>query len=237
MVAKCLIRKKIHRLISSNYPTMGIFDDLTEDLEELRTGFILEAMTNDRLLLLQSRINLIPDNEIAIGSTASIVMAAFLHADEKGGRFNSGKLGAWYGSLEIETAISETFYHSDRRLRLSEGAFPSRIRLRELIANVDQTLIDIQNRQTDFPKLYQLDPDRYQVSQEWADEFRWPKDAEKPAENGVVYNSVRKKNGINVCMFWPTRIKLPVNQGDHYEYNWNKYGNSRILKLTYLSGS
>ena len=237
MVAKCLIRKKIHRLISSNYPTIGIFDDLTEDLEELRTGFILEAMTNDRLLLLQSRINLIPDNEIAIGSTASIVMAAFLHADEKGGRFNSGKLGAWYGSLEIETAISETFYHSDRRLRLSEGAFPSRIRLRELIANVDQTLIDIQNRQTDFPKLYQLDPDRYQVSQEWADEFRWPKDAEKPAENGVVYNSVRKKNGINVCMFWPTRIKLPVNQGDHYEYNWNKYGNSRILKLTYLSGS
>lgn len=237
MVAKCLIRKKIHRLISSNYPTIGIFDDLTEDLEELRTGFILEAMTNDRLLLLQSRINLIPDNEIAIGSTASIVMAAFLHADEKGGRFNSGKLGAWYGSLEIETAISETFYHSDRRLRLSEGAFPSRIRLRELIANVDQTLIDIQNRQTDFPKLYQLDPDRYQVSQEWADEFRWPKDAEKPAENGIVYNSVRKKNGINVCMFWPTRIKLPVNQGDHYEYNWNKYGNSRILKLTYLSGS
>jgi len=233
-VAKCRIRKKIHRLISSNYPTIGIFDDLTEDLEELRTGFILEAMTNDRLLLLQSRINLIPDNEIAIGSTASIVMAAFLHADEKGGRFNSGKLGAWYGSLEIETAIAETFYHSDRRLRLSEGAFPSRIRLSELIANVDQTLIDIQNRQTDFPELYQLDPARYQASQEWADEFRWPKDAEKPAENGIVYNSVRKKNGINVCMFWPTRINLPLNQGDHYEYNWNKYGNSRILKLTNL---
>ncbi|MCY4099508.1 MAG: RES family NAD+ phosphorylase [Rhodobacteraceae bacterium] len=231
-MAKCRIRKKIHRLISSNYPTIGIFDDLTDDLEELRVGFILEAMTNDRHLLLQSRINLIPDNEIAIGSTASIVMAAFLHADEKGGRLNSGKLGAWYGSLEVETAIAETFYHSDRRLKLSEDAFPSRIRLRELIANVDQPLIDIRNRQTDFPELYQLDPDRYLGSQEWADDFRWPKDAEQSSENGIVYNSVRKKNGINVCIFWPTSIKLPVNQGDHYEYNWDKFGKSRILKLT-----
>ncbi len=232
MVPKCRIRKITHRLISSNYPTIGIFDDLTEDSEELRVGFILEAMTNDRHLLLQSRINLIPDNEIAIGSTASIVMAAFLHADEKGGRFNSGKLGAWYGSLEIETAIAETFYHSDRRLRLSEDAFPSRIRMRELIANVDQQLIDIRNRQTDFPELYQLDPDRYQGSQEWADEFRWPKIAEKPSENGIVYNSIRKKNGFNICIFWPTCINLPVNQGDHYEYNWDKFGKSKILKLT-----
>ncbi len=195
-------------------------------------GFILEAMTNDRHLLLQSRINLIPDNEIAIGSTASIVMAAFLHADEKGGRFSSGKLGAWYGSLEIETALAETCYHSDRRLSLSEDAFPSRIRMRELIANVDQQLIDIRNRQTDFPELYQLDPDRYQGSQEWADEFRWPKTAEKPSENGIVYNSIRKKNGFNICIFWPTRINLPINQGDHYEYNWDKFGKSRILKLT-----
>ncbi len=232
MVPKCRIRKKTHRLISSNYPTIGIFDELTEDSEELRVGFILEAMTNDRHLLLQSRINLIPDNEIVNGSTASIVMAAFLHADEKGGRFNSGKLGAWYGSLEIETAIAETFYHSDRRLRLSEDAFPSRIRMRELIANVDQQLIDIRNRQTDFPELYQLDPDRYQGSQEWADEFRWPKTAEKPSENGIVYNSIRKKNGFNICIFWPTRINLPVNQGDHYEYNWDKFGKSKILKLT-----
>ena len=51
MVAKYRIRKNIHRLISSNYPTIGIFDDLTDDLEELRVGFILEAMTNDRHLL------------------------------------------------------------------------------------------------------------------------------------------------------------------------------------------
>lgn len=229
---KSRIREKTHRLIGSKHPTIGIFDDLTDDPEDLRTGFILESMTNDRFLLLQSRINLIPNQEIVSGNTASLVMAAFLHADEKGGRFNSGKLGVWYASLDVETAIAETFYHSDRRLRLSEGAFPSKIQVRELIANIDQELVDIRNKQTDFSDLYQPDPTRYQTSQEWADELRWPPNDEQHAENGIIFDSIRKDTGTNVCIFWPTGVNLPVSQGDHYEYNWDKDGNTQILKLT-----
>ena len=77
---KTRVRQKTHRLIASKYPTIGVFDDLTDDSEDLRVAFILEAMSNDRFLLLQSRIALIPNQEIASGNTASLVMAAFLHA-------------------------------------------------------------------------------------------------------------------------------------------------------------
>ncbi|MCY4307936.1 MAG: RES family NAD+ phosphorylase [Rhodobacteraceae bacterium] len=232
ILEKSLVRKKTHRLISSKYPTIGIFDDITDEPEDLKAGFIFEVITNDRFLLLHSRINLIPDHEIVSGNTASLVMAAYLHANEKGGRFNSWKLGAWYASLDVETALAETFYHADRNLRLSESAFPSKIQIRELIADIDQELIDIRNRQVELPFLYQSDPAKYQLSQEWSDELRWPSEFERSDENGIIYNSVRKEGGENVCIFWPTRINLPVNQGDHYEYNWDKEGNSQILKLT-----
>ena len=228
---KTKIKRKTHRLIASKHPTIGIFDDLTDDAEDLR-AFILESMTNDRFLLLKNRINLIPNQEIVSGTSASMVMAAFLHSDDSGGRFNSGKLGVWYGSLDIQTAIAETFYHSDRRLRLSEGAFPSKIQVRELVAKIDINLVDIRNRQKEFPELYQDDPENYKQSQQWADELRWPSKPDTVPEQGIIFDSVRRKDGVNVCIFWPTGVNLPVNQGDHYEYNWDKDGNTQILKLT-----
>jgi hypothetical protein len=93
------IRRKTHRLIATKYPTVGVFDDLASDPGDLRAAFILEALTNDRLAA--QRINLLPDEEIIAGpvdSGASIVMAAFLHADQAGGRFTDGRLGGWYAS-------------------------------------------------------------------------------------------------------------------------------------------
>ena len=232
---KSRISKKTHRLIGAKYPTSGIFDNLTQDPDDLRYSFILEAETNfrsDRSRILQNRLDHIPNYEIVSGNTANLVMSAFLHADERGGRFNSGRLGAWYASLDISTAIRETFFHTARRLRLSEGGFPNKIRLRELIAYTDQEYVDIRNQQTVFPELYQSNPENYQISQEWGDELRWPFENEKPTENGIVYNSVRNSNGVNVCIFWPTRIDLPVIEGDIYEYNWDIDGNPQILRLS-----
>ena len=122
------IRRKTHRLIASQYPIVGVFDDLTSDPDDLRAAFILEALTNDRLAA--QRINLLPDAEIiagTVGSGATIVMAAFLHADEAGGKFTDSRLGGWYAAFDLETAIAETLHHNDRRLRLSAGGFPNRI--------------------------------------------------------------------------------------------------------------
>lgn len=223
------IRRKTHRLIASKHPTVGVFDDLTSDPGDLRVAFILETLTNDRLAA--QRINLLPDEEIIagpVGSGASIVMAAFLHADEAGGRFTDGRLGGWYAAFDLETAIAETMHHNDRRLRLSTGGFPNRIQIRELIVKISADLIDARDLQKERPELYR-DTD-YSASQAFASEIRWPKSS--PPENGVVFDSVRRKNGMNVCIFWPSKVPLPVVQGDHFEYQWDAAGHPTVVKLT-----
>jgi len=223
------IRRLTHRMIASKYPTIGVFEDIISDAGDLRVAFMLEALTNDRLAA--QGISLLPNEEIISGpdgAGASIVMAAFLHADETGGRFTDGRLGGWYASFEVKTAIAETLYHNTRRLRMSAGGFPNRIQIRELIVDVNTVLIDVRSLQRDRPELY-MDAD-YSAPQAFASELRWPKSASP--ENGVVYDSVRRPKGTNVCIFWPSKVPLPVIQGDHFEYHWDSAGVSTVVKLT-----
>lgn len=222
------VRERTHRLIASRYPTVGVFDELTGDPDDLRIAFLLESATNDRLAELSRRVARLPDAEIVQGQTASLVMAAFLHADEAGGRFTDGRLGAWYAALDAETAIAETLYHSDRRLRFSASPFPSNIQTRELIAGVNCLLVDIRGQSTKRPELYDLAD--YSASQAFGVGLRWPPDG--PGEDGIVYESVRHVAGTNVCMFRPSLVPLPVVQGDHYQYQWDAGGRASVTKLT-----
>jgi hypothetical protein len=225
-----------HRLIASRFPTVGVFDDLTTDREELEIAFLLESVTNDRLAVLSRRLPLLPDSEIVQGPGATMIMAAFLHADEAGGRFTDGRLGAWYASLDVDTAIAETVHHSTRRLRLSDGAFPSSIQMRELVADIDCELVDIRGARSTRPELY--DPDDYTQSRAFGIGLRWPKNSEPYSEpaNGIVFESVRRDGGINVCVYRPSLVLLPVIQADHYEYRWNAAGAVSVLKLTNIGG-
>lgn len=218
------VRGRTHRIVASRYPTVGVFDDLTRDADELRAAFVLEALTNDRLAGAARRLAVLPDEEVVQGATASLVMAAFLHADPAGGRFTDGRLGAWYASFEIETAIAETVHHTERRLRLSEGGFPSSIQVRELIAAVDARLVDIRG---DRPELH--DPDRHAASQAFGIALRWP--AQGRGENGIAFDSARRAGGSNVCLFRPSLVRLPVVQGDHYAYQWDAAGRVAVARL------
>jgi hypothetical protein len=223
------IKQKTHRLIASRFPTIGVFDDLTSDVADLRAAFLLESLTNDRLTA--KRLGLLPDSEIISGPSgtgASIIMAAFLHADEAGGRFSDGRLGAWYASFELETAFAETLYHNTRRLRLSAGGFPNRIQMRELITTIDCELVDVRGLQEARPELYR-DMD-YSASQIFATGLRFR--SPEPSENGIAFDSVRRKSGTNICIFWPSKVPRPVRQGGHFEYQWDAKGEVSIAKLT-----
>ena len=89
--------KSTHRLIASRFPTVGVFDDLSTDKEEVAIAYLLESATNDRLSILSRRLPLLPESEIVRGPGATLVMASFLHADEKGGRFTAD--GSAHGML------------------------------------------------------------------------------------------------------------------------------------------
>lgn len=216
-----------HRLIASRFPTIGLFDDIAESEEDLRVAFQLEEMTNGRLQAMR-RLQNLPDGGVVTGPTASLVMAAFLHCHESGGRFTEARLGAWYAATEIETAIEETVYHHERRLRLSDGGFPNRIQMRELVAPFDADLLDLCGLRDQHPELY--DRDNYAQSQAFAAARRWP--FASPGFDGLIYDSVRRDGGTNVCIFRPAAVPRPVVQGAHYEYVWGAKGALTILTLT-----
>ncbi|MEQ1929312.1 MAG: RES family NAD+ phosphorylase [Parvularculaceae bacterium] len=224
------VESRTARLIASRFPIVGVFDDIARDQDDLRAAFQLDEMTNGRLQP-YLRLRAIPEGGLAIGPTASVVMAAFLHYGDTGGRFNDGKLGAWYAATDIETAIAETVYHNDRRLRASASGFPNRIQMRELIADVDIELLDLRDLRAARPELYL--PDNYSQSQAFAMQLRWPFAASP--EDGLVYSSVRRPGGTNICIFRPTGVPLPIIQGRRYEYAWDAGGNLEVMLLTRIS--
>ena len=222
---------RTHRLIASRFPTIGVFDDIAASEEDLRAAFELEDLTNGRRLA-TGRLRLIPGGAVALNQPgASMVMAAFLHADPAGGRFTDHRLGAWYAACDVLTAIEETAYHNARRLRASASGFPNRMQMRELIAEVDADLLDLRGRQASHPQLYH--PTDYTASQAFLAQRRWPF-GDAP-EVGVVYDSVRRPGGVNLCIFRPTSVALPITQGEHYEYHWDANGRLEVLKLTNVS--
>ncbi|NBC34842.1 MAG: RES domain-containing protein [Alphaproteobacteria bacterium] len=118
-----------HRLINSGYPTLGVFDDLVSP-EDAEAAMELEGLTNDRLSGALGRLEAIAPADRAFGQTgASMAMAAFLHPSPGGGRFNTDRLGAWYAACDRQTAIAETLFHHERRLRTSAAVFPATIKM------------------------------------------------------------------------------------------------------------
>ena len=221
------IRAQTHRLINSRFPTIGVFDEFVDDEEELRIAFELEQATNPRLHATIGALSLLPEGSILTGHSASIGMAAFIHVGADGSRFNDGRLGAWYCALNIKTAIAETLYHNERRLRASETGFPNRIQLRELIVKIDSELLDLRGAQDSHSDIY--DPNDYHASQAFANDIRWP--FHDPGIDGIIFDSVRRENGENICLFRPQAMPLPIMQGSHYQYEWNQKGDVTIAKL------
>lgn len=220
---KARVAGRSHRLIAARYPTVGVFDDLTDDPEERRVAFLLEAATGAGHQQAVTRLARLSPEEVLGGRGASLVMSAFLYTDDRGGRFHDHRLGAWYAALELETAIAETVFHHERRLRSSKAGFPNRIQMRELRADLARDLVDLRGLQDVRPDLYDPDPNRYAASQAFADALRWPA-ATDPRTEGLVYDSVRHPGGRNVCLFWPSTVPRPVTAGNRYDYAWDAAG-------------
>lgn len=226
-LARCAVRARTHRLINSRFPTIGVFDEFVDSEEELRIALELEQATNPRLNHTLGALSFLPENSLLTGATASMGMSAFIHVNNQGSRFNDARLGAWYGALDIDTAIAETLYHNDRRLRASENGFPNRIQLSELIVNLDNELVDLRGKQDERPDLFL--PDNYTASQAFSNEVRWPMN--DSGEDGLIFDSVRNRGGENICIFRPQALSLPILQGDHYQYEWNVAGEVSTVKL------
>ncbi len=191
-----------HRLIPSHFPPIGLFDSVAR-AADLEAVMELAGWTNDRLV--RQRVARLPQSEWVFGRpNASIVMAAFLHAAPGGGRFNGPDLGAWYAAATTVTAIAEVGHHL-RREALARGIDGMKRSFRSYSARLDGDYRDIRGTE---PRLHS--GDSYAAAQAFGENLR------ASGEDGIVYDSVRHRGGVNACAYRPVKV-LDVVQAEHFE--------------------
>lgn len=190
-----------HRLIPSQYPPIGLFDTVAT-AADLEAVMELAGWTNDRLVPM--RLHRLPQHEWVHGRTnSSIVLAAFLHVAPGGGRFNGPDLGAWYASAEIRTAAAEVAHHLRREAVARDVPGMKRV-YRSYTARLAGDFRDVRGE----AELH--DPASYEASQRFGE-------AERAAgRDGIVFDSVRHRGGVNAAAFRPSKI-LDVVQAEHFE--------------------
>jgi len=190
-----------HRLIPSKYPPIGLFDTVAT-AADVEAVMELAGWTNDRLL--PERLYRLPQSEWVHGrANSSVILAAFLHVAPGGGRFNGRDLGAWYASAEIRTAAAEVAHHLRREAVARDVPGMTRV-YRSYTARLEGVFRDVRGEAA----LH--DPASYQTSQAFGE-------AERAAgRDGIVFDSVRHRGGVNAAAFRPSKI-LDVVQAEHFE--------------------
>jgi RES domain-containing protein len=202
-----LERDGTHRLIPHGYsdrgrPILNLIaqddDDLLNDLTEL------DGATNDRLLGESGRIPGISAIELVSGfRLAHIVNASFTHANPFGGRFNGAGRGAWYAGFEIQTAQTEVAFHRAAELKEVGWKAEEVFSYIDYLADFRHEFHDLRG-DTDFVNC--LDPGSYAASQTLGFELL------SSGSAGIVYPSVRRKDGICIACFRPPLV-LNVREG------------------------
>jgi hypothetical protein len=208
------------RLVPSRFPVAGLLDRVAAaaDLEAL---FELEGWTNDRISGELGIINCVARDEWVVGQPmASVVMAAFCHPRPGGARFSDERRGAWYAARTVETALVESIYQRTREVA-EVGSYDTRMQMRVYLADFAAQFHDIRTAAGTAP-LY--DPDDYTASQRFAREHL------QNGSNGVVYRSVRHREGQCLACFRPPLVRN-VRVGGHYEFRWEGRPDPVVRKL------
>ena len=218
------VRGTGHRLVPSQFPPIGIFDEVA-NRDDAILAMRLESLTNDRLQLPLKRAGLLADEDWLTGQPgAQAVMASFLHAAPEGGRFTNAALGAWYSARTLKTAIAETVYHQSRRVIASNGLqLQATISMREWTHTYDARFVDLRDARDEYADLYQ--PDSYIKSQPFGEQVR------TTAMAGIMYDSLRHEGGTCLVMYRPKMV-APVKQGVHLEYRWTGSVEPTVVQIT-----
>lgn len=202
-----------HRLIPSKYSEGGesVLADIAEDDEHLKDIFDLDNATNDRLLAENDLLPGIGIHELVFGVPYyRIVNAAFCHAHPLGSRFNGPERGAWYAALELETAQAEIAFH--KWIELAEvGWTEEELTYDDYLADFSAEFHDIR-RDKRFADC--LAPDSYVASQGLA------QDLMESGSLGLVYPSVRRRNGTCLACFRPTLV-MNVRRASTFRFRWD----------------
>lgn len=202
-----------HRLIPSKYSIgeESVLTRIAGDKTLLAAAFDYDNATNDRLLAENQLLPGIGAHELVFGIPyASIINAAFTHANPLGSRFNGPDRGAWYAALDIRTAQAEVSFH--KAVQLAEiGRFRDEVTYDEYLAGFNAEFHDLR-RNKSFEAC--LDPDSYIESQLLADRLLLS------SSLGIVYPSVRRPHGECLACFRPALV-TNVRKKTTYRFCWD----------------
>ncbi len=217
MVTPLRSRRGYH-IIPSRYPTTGIFDDVS-DPADLEVVIELAQATNPRVLDAIGNLRLVRDKDRITGPGSTPIMAAFTHA--KPSRFSNGTFGIYYAAEQEATAIAETAYHRGRFL--SDAHLPNeRLDMRVYAVTASGECDDVRPLAYADP-IY--DPDSYAASQPYGTKLYT-----KDVVDGIIFKSVRRRNGDCFGLFRPTRIESCI-VSRHLEYRFEDFRLVSVLTL------
>lgn len=124
----------------------------------------------------------------------------------------------------MDTCLHEVSFHLTRALGCAGGEYDNETRYVELLADIDEAFCDVRGL---APTPTYLDPDMavgYPAGQAFSSELR---DA---GYNGIVYPSVRHRQGTCVVVFWPNLIQN-FRLGAKWLLKWAGSPDPEIRKL------
>lgn len=200
------------RLIPSRFVVRedSLLAALAEDDAQLAELVDLDSATNERLRGERGLLAGIGMDELVFGvPNFRIINAAFTYARPEGSRFNGPDRGAWYCSLDINTALSEVSFHKTVEYR-EIGRFDDSVTYEALLADFSGEFHDLRG-DARFARC--LDPRRYLASQGLAERLLGA------GSVGVIYPGVRRKTGTNLACFRPAVVGN-VRRGDRWRFTW-----------------
>ncbi|MDP3621453.1 MAG: RES family NAD+ phosphorylase [Polynucleobacter sp.] len=208
-----LRRYDLHRLIPSRFAEDedSVLAPIADDAHHLHELFELDNASNRRLLAESDRLPGIGIDELVFGIPHfRVINAAFTYPRPEGSRFNGPERGAWYCSFELETALAEVIFH--KTVEYAEiNFFHDSVRYQLYLADFSSEFHDLRLFEN---QLLYLDPQSYQDSQLLAGQLL------EAGSLGLIYPSVRKSDGANLCCFRPALVG-DVRKTDRFELTWS----------------
>jgi len=195
--------RNTHRLIPTEYSgevaleTLALPSGVLTDLSELG------AATNERVRAERGQSLTIGVGEILQGVPEyRIVNAAFTHAGN-GSRFNDNRRGAWYAGVELETSLAEVAFHKRRFLR--DSRFTERVtyEYRDFLADFAGEFSHLEEAEKEACLKPEPVPQCYGPGQSLANMLLYS------GSNGIVYPSVRNREGTCIACFRPAMVGYP----------------------------
>lgn len=202
------------RLVSSARLREAVMTPLADSPEELALLAEIEAATSGRLIAQERGLGALTASELVHGVPhARFINASFAYAKPRQPmRFSPANRGAWYAALAVETCIAEVGFHLTRALD-DAGDFNAVVDYGEMLASMSGLFVDLRGVR-DHPCLDADTAIGYPAGNAIAAMAR------AEGYNGIIYPSVRHKDGTCIAALWPNVVQSVV-QGSLYRLTWS----------------